>query len=188
MRRLEPGRGRAIEQVDSAEAWVRGVSRRVLQVVLIEVGSGGVVGHPTGCHQVFAVLSGSGWVSGGDGARETITRGDVVIWEPGEEHESGSDEGMTAIVVEAEELDGLMDGAPTWSNVSLSDVAAGPCPVPGTGRGRGRPVRGRNCLDGGTGLSPAVKGQWSAPNTSRTCLKRAWRSSRLTVEADAPGV
>jgi quercetin dioxygenase-like cupin family protein len=106
MRRLEPRRGRAIEEFDSAEAWVRGVSRRVLQVVLIEVGSGGVVGrHPTGAHQVFAVLSGSGWVSGGDGARETITRGDVVIWEPGEEHESGSDEGMTAIVVEAEELD-----------------------------------------------------------------------------------
>jgi quercetin dioxygenase-like cupin family protein len=109
--------------------------------VLIEVGSGGVVGrHSTGCHQVFAVLSGPGWVSGGDGDRETVTRGDVVIWEPGEDHESGSDEGMTAIVVEAEELDGLMDGAPTWSNVSLSDVAAGPCPVPGTGRGRGRPV------------------------------------------------
>jgi hypothetical protein len=34
-----------------------------------------------------------------------------------------------------------------------------PCPVPGTGRGRGRPVRGRNYLDGGTGLSPALKGQ-----------------------------
>lgn len=46
----------------------------------------------------------------------------------------------------------------------------------------------RNYLDGGTGLSPALKGQKSAPNTSRTCLKRAWRSSRLTVEADAPGV
>jgi hypothetical protein len=30
---------------------------------------------------------------------------DIVVWEPGEEHESGSDEGMTAIVVEAEELD-----------------------------------------------------------------------------------
>jgi hypothetical protein len=28
-----------------------------------------------------------------------------VIWEPGEQHESGSDEGMTAIVVEAEEVD-----------------------------------------------------------------------------------
>jgi hypothetical protein len=57
MRRLEPGRGRAIEEFDGAEAWVRGVSRRVLQVVLIEVGSGGVVGrHPTGGHQVFAVL------------------------------------------------------------------------------------------------------------------------------------
>jgi hypothetical protein len=57
MRRLEPGHGRPIEQFDSAEAWVRGVSRRILQVVLIEVGSAGVVGrHPTGGYQVFAVL------------------------------------------------------------------------------------------------------------------------------------
>ena len=30
---------------------------------------------------------------------------DIVAWAPGKEHESGSDEGMTAIVVEAEELD-----------------------------------------------------------------------------------
>jgi quercetin dioxygenase-like cupin family protein len=106
LRRLEPGRGRRIETFDSIDAWVRGVSRNVLQVVLIEVGPGGVLGrHPTGVHQLFAVLSGSGWVSGGDGRPEAVSSGDVVIWEPGEEHESGSDVGMSALVVEAESLD-----------------------------------------------------------------------------------
>jgi quercetin dioxygenase-like cupin family protein len=106
LRRIEPERGRRIDSYDSAEAWVRGVSRRVLQVVLIDVGPGGVVGrHPTGSHQLFAVVSGSGWVSGMDGEREPVAPGDLVVWEPGEEHESGSDEGMTALVIEAEELD-----------------------------------------------------------------------------------
>jgi hypothetical protein len=28
-----------------------------------------------------------------------------VLWEPGEEHESGSGEGMTAVVLEAETID-----------------------------------------------------------------------------------
>jgi quercetin dioxygenase-like cupin family protein len=106
LRRIELGRGRRIDAFDSAEAWVRGASRRVLQVVFIEIGPGGVLGrHPTGSHQLFAVVSGSGWVSGADGERAPIEAGNVVAWEPGEEHESGSAEGMTAIVVEAEELD-----------------------------------------------------------------------------------
>jgi hypothetical protein len=34
-----------------------------------------------------------------------ISAGEAVLWEPGEEHESGSDEGMTVLVVEAEALD-----------------------------------------------------------------------------------
>jgi hypothetical protein len=44
-------------------------------------------------------------VSGDDGERISIVAGEAVVWDIGEEHESGSDEGMTAIVVEAEELD-----------------------------------------------------------------------------------
>ena len=48
---------------------------------------------------------GSGWVSGANGEREAIQAGEAVLWDPGEEHESGSEEGMTALVVEAESLD-----------------------------------------------------------------------------------
>ena len=75
-------------------------------VVLIEIAPGGVVGrHPAAAPQLFVAVRGSGWVSSGDGAREPIEAGDAVAWERGEEHESGSDGGMTAIVVEAEPLD-----------------------------------------------------------------------------------
>jgi quercetin dioxygenase-like cupin family protein len=75
-------------------------------VVVIEIGPGGVVGgHPAVVAQLFAVVRGTGWVSGADGLRIQISAGEAVLWEPGEEHESGSDEGMTALVVEAEQID-----------------------------------------------------------------------------------
>jgi len=75
-------------------------------VVVIEIEPGGVVArHPAVGFQLFAVVSGSGWVSGGDGRREPIAAGEAVAWDPGEEHESGSDEGMTVLVVEAEALE-----------------------------------------------------------------------------------
>jgi hypothetical protein len=141
MRRLAPAA--AVQSSSSTAprlgfAASRGVSSKSCSSRWVPVASSGAIRQ--GATRSLLFSQAPVWFSGGDGDRETVTRGDVVIWEPGEDHESGSDEGMTAIVVEAEELDGLMDGAPTWSNVSLSDVAAGPCPVPGTGRGRGRPV------------------------------------------------
>jgi quercetin dioxygenase-like cupin family protein len=75
-------------------------------VVVIEIGPGGVVArHQAGAAQVFAVLRGSGWVSGAEGTREPIGAGEAVVWEAGEEHESGSDGGMTALVVEGKSVE-----------------------------------------------------------------------------------
>jgi quercetin dioxygenase-like cupin family protein len=74
-------------------------------VVVIEIEPGGVVArHPAGMTQLFVVFHGSGWVSGGDGERMSIAAGEAVVWEAGEEHESGSDEGMRVLVVEAEAI------------------------------------------------------------------------------------
>jgi quercetin dioxygenase-like cupin family protein len=75
-------------------------------VVVMEIEAGGVVGrHPAVGAQLFAVVRGTGWVSGGDGQREQISAGEAVLWKPGEQHESGSDEGMTVLVLEAESLE-----------------------------------------------------------------------------------
>lgn len=62
--------------------------------------------HPTKLWQVFAVIEGSGWVSGGDGEHELIDEGQAVIWEPGESHESGTEHGMLVLIVasDSEEL------------------------------------------------------------------------------------
>jgi quercetin dioxygenase-like cupin family protein len=56
--------------------------------------------HPTGSWQAFAIVDGGGWVEGGDGARVEVAAGDVVVWEPGEEHTSGTDDGMLVSIVQ----------------------------------------------------------------------------------------
>ena len=104
MRRVELRGEREVTAPGSLSARVRRLAREA-HVVVIEIGPGGVVArHPTVVAQLFVVVRGSGWVSGADGERQEIRAGEAVLWEPGEEHESGSDDGMTALVVEAESL------------------------------------------------------------------------------------
>jgi quercetin dioxygenase-like cupin family protein len=96
---------RSITQFGSREAAVRGVTREG-HVVVVEISPGGVLGrHPATVAQLFVVVSGSGWVRGADGGRVEIAAGEAALWEAGEEHESGSGQGMTALVVESERLD-----------------------------------------------------------------------------------
>jgi quercetin dioxygenase-like cupin family protein len=74
-------------------------------VVCLRIGAGGVLGrHPASVDQIFVVVEGEGWVSGTNGERLPVTAGKAVYWRGGEEHESGTETGMTAIVVEAERL------------------------------------------------------------------------------------
>jgi quercetin dioxygenase-like cupin family protein len=73
--------------------------------VVIEIAPGGLVArHPAVVPQLFVVARGSGWVSGADGEREPIRAGEAILWDQDEDHESGSDTGMTALVLEAESL------------------------------------------------------------------------------------
>ena len=105
MRRIQLAGEREVTAPGSVSARVRRLAPEA-HVVVIEVGPGGLVArHPAVGAQLFAVVAGSGWVSGGDGAREPIEAGEAVLWDPGEEHESGSDAGMTVLVVEAQSLD-----------------------------------------------------------------------------------
>lgn len=105
MRRVELAGEREATAAGSLNARVRRLAPEA-HVVVMELGPGGVVGrHPAVVAQLFVVVRGSGWVSGGAGAPEEIRAGEAVLWEAGEEHDSGSEEGMTALVVEAESLD-----------------------------------------------------------------------------------
>jgi quercetin dioxygenase-like cupin family protein len=105
MRRIELAGERDVTAPGSSGARVRRLAGGA-HVVVIEIEPGGLVArHPAAGFQLFAVVMGSGWVSGAQGERETIAAGEAVLWEPGEEHESASEEGMTVLVVEAESLE-----------------------------------------------------------------------------------
>ncbi|CAM3585130.1 MULTISPECIES: cupin domain-containing protein [Paenibacillus] len=67
----------------------------------MHIGAGGVVGeHPASSDQLFIVVEGEGWVTANHGPRTKVIAGQAVLWKKGEWHESGSELGMTVIVVE----------------------------------------------------------------------------------------
>ncbi len=74
------------------------------------IGPEGIVGlHKATINQLFLVLNGQGWVTGKEGIRFNIQSGKAAYWESGEIHESGSELGMTVIVIEGEDLEPLMN-------------------------------------------------------------------------------
>jgi quercetin dioxygenase-like cupin family protein len=66
--------------------------------------NGRIVRHPATVPQILAVLEGAGYVSGGDGQFEPISTGEAVFWSAGEEHETTTQTGLTALILEGEGL------------------------------------------------------------------------------------
>lgn len=72
-------------------------------VHILRLPPGGLIGrHPAVHHQLFAVMEGRGVVSGDDGRSAAIGPGEAVLWEPGEEHDASSEDGLTALSIEGE--------------------------------------------------------------------------------------
>jgi quercetin dioxygenase-like cupin family protein len=77
-----------------------------IQAAIFRFAPGGrLARHPATVPQILAVLEGSGEVSGGDGVAEPITAGEAVFWSQGEEHETTSEFGLVALVIEGEDLE-----------------------------------------------------------------------------------
>ncbi|HVF33282.1 MAG TPA: hypothetical protein VM933_09625 [Acidimicrobiales bacterium] len=79
------------------------------RAVCLHVPPGGRVGeHDAVSGQLFAVVVGQGWVSGGDGVRVPIRPFEAAWWAPGERHAAGTEEGLVAFVIEGDfSVDGL---------------------------------------------------------------------------------
>ena len=76
-----------------------------MQVAVFRFEPGGRLrGHP-GYPQIFAILDGTGEVSGADGNDEPIEAGEAVFLRQGEEHEMRSADGLTALIIQGERLD-----------------------------------------------------------------------------------
>jgi quercetin dioxygenase-like cupin family protein len=72
----------------------------------IYLGTNGKVGyHQTATNQLFLVVQGEGWVRSGDHHKMNIKAGQAAFWIAGEWHESGTESGMMAIVIESDSLD-----------------------------------------------------------------------------------
>ena len=66
---------------------------------------GGEIGeHETGFGQLFIVTDGSGWVKSESGHHDVAT-GDVIFLPRGVQHAKGSETGMTALMVQAFDLE-----------------------------------------------------------------------------------
>ena len=77
-----------------------------VQAAIFRLAPGGrIARHPATVPQILAVLEGAGHVSGGDGELRPIAAGEGVFWPAGEEHETRTDTGLTALVLEAEGLE-----------------------------------------------------------------------------------
>jgi quercetin dioxygenase-like cupin family protein len=94
----------AVDQFDSRAASVNHVARIVEgRVVAVHLGPNGVLGrHAAVAEQMFVVVQGDGTVSGADGTAHTIRAGDAAIWRSGEFHESRTEHGMIAVVLEGD--------------------------------------------------------------------------------------
>jgi gentisate 1,2-dioxygenase len=76
------------------------------QIACIQLGAGGLLGaHRAVGPQLFLVVEGDGWSAGENGERVTLSAGQGVYWDDGEWHETGTQSGLTAIVVEAEAIE-----------------------------------------------------------------------------------
>ncbi|MEH6944460.1 cupin domain-containing protein [Bacillus sp. JJ722] len=66
----------------------------------------GVIGyHEAPVPQIFLVVDGEGWVAGEDRKKIAISKGQGVWWNKDEGHTSGSEYGMTAIIIQSPNID-----------------------------------------------------------------------------------
>ena len=78
----------------------------LVQAAILRFEPGGRLRRHSGTDpQIFAILEGSGEVSGADGDDEPIEAGEAVFLHEGEEHEMKSAAGLTALIIEGESLD-----------------------------------------------------------------------------------
>ncbi|EMR07164.1 Cupin domain protein [Bhargavaea cecembensis DSE10] len=75
------------------------------QTALMTLGENGVIAyHEASVPQVMIVLSGSGTVCNEEKRYHPVREGSAVFWDRGEWHETRSEKGMTALVIEGEGL------------------------------------------------------------------------------------
>lgn len=61
----------------------------------------GIIGmHKANSDQLFIVAKGEGWICSDTSRRIPLKQGEGVLWKEGENHESGTETGMTVYIIE----------------------------------------------------------------------------------------
>jgi len=100
--------GESIDRFDSTGFVISKIVRALDEAVIncSYLAPKGVIGfHPTTTDQLFVVVQGEGWVRGTEQERTPIKAGQIAYWQKDEWHESGTDTGLTAILIEGKQLD-----------------------------------------------------------------------------------
>jgi quercetin dioxygenase-like cupin family protein len=99
-----------LERVTIAPLTASMQSGSKFQAAVFRLGlNGGIRRHPASVPQIIAVLEGTGEISGSEGTFEKVAKGDAVFFSEGEEHETRTDEGMVALILEGPDLTPFTD-------------------------------------------------------------------------------
>jgi len=99
---VDGGRARAVERFGSRFSIAHLVrTSEGMQVTFAYLQKDGSIGrHEAVENQILVVVSGEGWVGGADGTQKPIGVGQAAFWTKGEQHETVSKLGLTAIILE----------------------------------------------------------------------------------------
>lgn len=106
--RFDPGVGKSIDAYGSVGFVIARIAHLFDEAVVncAYLEANGVIGyHQATVPQLFLVVNGEGWVRGETLERGPVEAGQAAYWEKGEWHESGTETGMTAIIVEGVKID-----------------------------------------------------------------------------------
>ena len=106
--RFDRDTGRMIERHNSSGFILSSVAYLLEEAIIhcAYLDPQGVIGfHQANQPQLFLVLHGEGWVRGESPERKPIQAGQGAYWGKGEWHETGTDTGMTAMIIEAGHFD-----------------------------------------------------------------------------------
>jgi quercetin dioxygenase-like cupin family protein len=106
--RFDPEVGKSIDNYDSSGIILSKVVHLLDEAVVscAYLSSDGVIGsHQATIPQLFLVVKGEGWVRSETSEKTSIKAGQAAYWEKGEWHESGTDTGMTTIIIEGVNFD-----------------------------------------------------------------------------------
>jgi len=100
--------GKSIDRYDSSGFVITGVLHLFDEAVIncAYLSSGGVIGyHQAADSQLFLVVRGEGWIRGEAPHKTSVKAGQAAFWEKEEWHESGTETGMLALIIEGANLD-----------------------------------------------------------------------------------